>query len=193
MKNARAVLWGIIIVLAVIIFVLGAVLLSVVEARIGSKPATQPMTATSTLPVVSPTSIPPSPTPLNPTDTLPSAPSMTVTPPASPTSPSLPSLTPALQNSATPTLQNSATSVPCRAPAGWQTYYVQPGDTLYRLSQAYGITVAQLQRANCLGTSTLLKTGQALFVPPWAPQPTMYFPPTFTGTATFPPLPTSLP
>ena len=63
------------------------------------------------------------------------------------------------------------TPLPCGAPYGWIPYYVQPGDTLYRLSLAYGITVADLQRANCLGASTLLHTGQLIFVPPWLPRP----------------------
>jgi LysM repeat protein len=57
----------------------------------------------------------------------------------------------------------------CGAPYSWIVYYVQPGDTLYRLGMAYGITVAELQRANCMGTSTRLHTGQMLHVPPWAP------------------------
>ena len=57
----------------------------------------------------------------------------------------------------------------CGAPYSWIVYYVQPGDTLYHLGMAYGITVAELQRANCMGTSTLLHTGQMLKVPPWAP------------------------
>lgn len=185
MKNARPVLWGIIIVLAVIIFILGAVLLSVVEARIGYKPTAQPATATPTLPARSPTPLLPSPTPLIPTTTIPSKPSATDTQMASSTSPTLPSPTPGYQNSATP--------VPCGAPKGWLTYIIQPGDTLYRLSQAYGITVGQIQQANCMGTSTLLETGQALFVPPWATHTPIFLTPTFTYTPTFPPLPTSLP
>ena len=61
------------------------------------------------------------------------------------------------------------TPLPCGAPYSWVVYYVQPGDTLYHLGLAYGITVAELQRANCMGTSTLLHTGQMLHVPPWAP------------------------
>jgi LysM repeat protein len=63
------------------------------------------------------------------------------------------------------------TPLPCGAPYGWIAYYVQPGDTLYRLSLAYGISVADLQRANCQGASTLLHTGQLIFVPPWLPHP----------------------
>lgn len=58
------------------------------------------------------------------------------------------------------------TPLPCGAPNGWISYSVQPGDTLYRLSLIYGTTVARLQSANCMGASTLLHTGQLLFVPP---------------------------
>lgn len=63
------------------------------------------------------------------------------------------------------------TPLPCGAPKSWIVYYVQPGDTLFRLSLAYGISVADLQRGNCLGLSTLLHTGQLIFVPPWPPRP----------------------
>jgi LysM repeat protein len=79
------------------------------------------------------------------------------------------------------------TVIPCGAPAGWVTYIVQPGDTLFRLSQLYRISVADLQQANCLGASTLLHTGQALHVPPWGqltPTPTPSA--TWTNTPTFP-------
>jgi LysM repeat protein len=76
--------------------------------------------------------------------------------------------------------------VPCGRPAGWVPYIVQPGDTLYRLSVAYGTTVAQLQLANCLGSSTILHVGQILYVPPVAP----ILP---TSTIPFPPLPTDIP
>jgi len=87
------------------------------------------------------------------------------------------------------------TPLPCGAQYGWVVYYVQPGDTLYRLGLAYGITVADLQRANCLGGSTLLHTGQLLYVPPWLPRPAtptalgLIFP---TSTPAYTPIP-SLP
>lgn len=61
------------------------------------------------------------------------------------------------------------TLVPCGSPNNWVVYIVQPGDSLFRISQIYGVTVAELQRANCLGTSTTLHTGQILYVPPWSP------------------------
>jgi LysM repeat protein len=77
------------------------------------------------------------------------------------------------------------TPVSCGRPSGWVVYIIQPGDTLYRLSQAYGISVAELQQANCMGTSTLLHVGQTLYVPPWAPRPpTPTLPGVFTPTAT---------
>lgn len=57
------------------------------------------------------------------------------------------------------------TIIPCGAPAGWVQYTVQPGDNLYQISLRYGLSVAQLQSANCLGTSTLIYGGQKLWVP----------------------------
>lgn len=53
----------------------------------------------------------------------------------------------------------------CGAPEGWIIYTVKPGDTLFRISVAYYTTVKKLQYANCLGSSTLIRTGQKLYVP----------------------------
>jgi LysM repeat protein len=83
------------------------------------------------------------------------------------------------------------TPVPCGHPYTWIFYSVQPGDTLYHLSLAYGITVAELQRANCLGTSTLLHTGQLIYVPPWAPLPPL--PTSILTNMPTPSLPSSTP
>jgi LysM repeat protein len=58
----------------------------------------------------------------------------------------------------------TATFVPCGAPYGWVRYTVQPGDTLYRISQLYRITVAELKQANCL-SSEFINAGQLLWVP----------------------------
>jgi LysM repeat protein len=81
------------------------------------------------------------------------------------------------------------TPVPCGHPANWIIYIVQPGDTLYRLSLSYGISVADLQQANCLGNSSLVHTGQILFIPPWAATPI----PTYPIPATPTDLPTEAP
>jgi len=71
----------------------------------------------------------------------------------------------------TPTLTPSLVPPPptqpiqCGPPAGWIPYTVQPGDNLYRISLAYGVSITQLQQANCLGSSTRIKTGEILYVP----------------------------
>ncbi|MDZ4158304.1 MAG: LysM peptidoglycan-binding domain-containing protein [Anaerolineaceae bacterium] len=73
----------------------------------------------------------------------------------------LPPLLPTATRSLTPT----PVPVVCGPPSGWIRYIVQPGDNLFRLSLAYGVSVQQLQFANCLGNSTLIFAGQALYVP----------------------------
>lgn len=57
------------------------------------------------------------------------------------------------------------TVIACGAPAGWIQYTVQPGDTLFKISQLYRTTVSQLQQANCLGSSTTIFIGQKLWTP----------------------------
>ncbi len=57
------------------------------------------------------------------------------------------------------------TPIPCGPPLGWVRYTVQPGDTLSRISNMYATTISLLQQANCLGTSTAIRTGQLLWVP----------------------------
>ncbi|MEV7979092.1 NlpC/P60 family protein [Streptomyces sp. NPDC086519] len=46
-----------------------------------------------------------------------------------------------------------------------RTVLLRPGDTLWGLAQRYGTTVAALQRANHLGTSTLIRAGGRLAIP----------------------------
>jgi hypothetical protein len=81
------------------------------------------------------------------------------------------------------------TQVSCGSPNTWVAYIVRSGDTLSGLSQRYRVTVAELQRANCLGASSILRTGELLYVPPTAPlvptatQPFVFLP-TFTPTDT---------
>ncbi|MGD0878470.1 MAG: LysM peptidoglycan-binding domain-containing protein [Anaerolineales bacterium] len=68
------------------------------------------------------------------------------------------------------------TKILCGSPDTWVVYIVRPGDSLYHLSLVFAITIAELQRANCLGTSSILHTGQLLHVPstaPLAPSPTI--------------------
>ena len=73
------------------------------------------------------------------------------------------------------------TPVPCGPPSGWVYYIVQPGDTLYSISRKFGTTVAQLQVANCMGSSTSIRVGQKLYVP-YVPTAIPSYTPTFTVT-----------
>jgi LysM repeat protein len=87
------------------------------------------------------------------------------------------SLTIALTDTATlvPVTRPPRKTVPsCGPPSGWVAYKVQTGDTLYRLSRLLNVSVAQLQQANCLGSSTIIRVGQSLWVP--------FMPPTSTAT-----------
>jgi len=79
--------------------------------------------------------------------------------------------------------QPTATFMPCGAPVNWGYYTVIAGDTLYRVSLLYRVTVAALMQANCLTTS-VIRAGQTLRVPN---VPTSTAPPvsiTNTSTAT---------
>jgi LysM repeat protein len=50
-------------------------------------------------------------------------------------------------------------------PAGWVTYYVRRGDTLYSLAKRHGTTLDAVVSANCL-RSTNIYVGQPLLLPP---------------------------
>ncbi len=69
-----------------------------------------------------------------------------------------------------PTLTSSAALIPtltpqrCGPPRTWIRYIVQPSDTLFRLSYLYGVSVLELQFANCL-TDSLIRVGEVLYVP----------------------------
>lgn len=71
---------------------------------------------------------------------------------------------------------------PCRPPTGWVKYIVQPGDNLYRIGLSYGISAAELQRANCLPSADRIIAGSTIYVPNI---PTLT--PIFTPTPVLPP------
>jgi LysM repeat protein len=58
-----------------------------------------------------------------------------------------------------------STKTACSNPPDWIRYQIQPNDTLSHIGQEYGISVSELQAGNCLGSSTLIKAGEALYVP----------------------------
>ena len=93
-----------------------------------------------------------------------------------------------------PPVQATVTVIPCGPFAGWvRTYIVQPGDNLFRVGLAYGVTVTQLQRANCMGSSTTIFVGQRLWVPnvPTRTPGVTLIPNPPTGTNTLEPIPTT--
>ncbi|HEX9386966.1 MAG TPA: LysM peptidoglycan-binding domain-containing protein [Anaerolineales bacterium] len=84
----------------------------------------------------------------------------------------------------------TVTVIPCGPPAGWvKNYIVQPGDTLFRIAVSYNITYPQLQRGNCMGSSTTIYTGQRLWVPnvpTRTPVPGITIIPTFPSETSLP-------
>ncbi|MCZ7554165.1 MAG: hypothetical protein B6D39_09770 [Anaerolineae bacterium UTCFX2] len=84
-----------------------------------------------------------------------------------PEKPNTPVIVPATDTTA-PTATRAAPTKPpvrCAPPAGWVTYIVRPGDTLYSLSLAVGSSVPALQAANCMGSATLIRTGDKILLP----------------------------
>jgi len=81
-------------------------------------------------------------------------------------------LVPLLSPTPTPTTTATETEAPtsepkstsCAPPSSWVIYTVKPGDNLYQIGQRYRIPWQELQRANCLSTTTI-RVGQALYVP----------------------------
>lgn len=83
---------------------------------------------------------------------------------------------------ATPARTATRTTIPCGPPAGWVRYTVQAEDNLYKLSQMFGVSVSQLQQANCLGYSNIIRLGSIIYVP-YTPTRTPV-PPTETSAPT---------
>jgi len=69
----------------------------------------------------------------------------------------------------------------CQIASGWVTYRVQPGDTLFRIGLAYGLTVDRLLAGNCRSSQSLA-AGETLYVPPVTPLATQAVAASPTGT-----------
>lgn len=71
-----------------------------------------------------------------------------------------------------PTPPNAATPLPnaTAVAAAPQVYVVQAGDTLASIGAQFGVSVAELQRANNLSDVNLLNVGQQLVIPSIAPE-----------------------
>ena len=101
----------------------------------------------------------------------------------------------------TATLDSPITQTPTRPTCGpfpgWVLYTVRPGDTLFKLSNMFGVSIGQLQQANCMN-GNLLISGTRIYVPyvptatptalptrtpvPNTPTPTHTHTPAFTDT-----------
>ncbi|KAA3663652.1 MAG: LysM peptidoglycan-binding domain-containing protein [Chloroflexi bacterium] len=68
----------------------------------------------------------------------------------------------------TPSIEITSCSGP---PSDWVKYTVQLGDTLFQLSRDLGVSIPQLQEANCLSGSIIV-AGNLLYVPEIPPSPT---------------------
>jgi hypothetical protein len=64
-----------------------------------------------------------------------------------------------------PGIPPTESPIHCGPPSGWVFYTVQSGDTLFHIGLVYGVSVVELQFANCLGSSTLIRAGMRIFVP----------------------------
>lgn len=102
-------------------------------------------------------------------------------PTATPTLAALP-ITPTLPPIVIP-LPPTAIIPPCIPRSDWvYTYVVQAGDTLFSIAQRFGLTLAQLQSANCITNANQIFVGQILRVPFPPPPPPTPVRPTFTPT-----------
>jgi LysM repeat protein len=214
--NPRLLLWILLACMVLVLCIFGGVWLfngqhGIIAALSGKPGSATPTSgglplATATFSITNIAITPNAELTLVPDTLTPSATTSATATPTTSQTPTLKGLTPLPVN----------TQAPCGSPNTWVVYIVKPGDSLYHISQIYRVTVADLQRANCLGSSSTLHTGQILYVPPWAPlasTPTpivviptiiptdtmVFIPPTDTATeppvntATEPPVPTEIP
>ncbi len=70
-----------------------------------------------------------------------------------------------------PAARPTNTSIPvvstsCAARADWNfSYTIQTGDTLFKIAQVFGVSVSELQQANCITDANQIQVGQLLRVP----------------------------
>lgn len=169
--RAQNALVGLALIGATLLSLFASVVLATRDRLAAGAPATPTApSATATRTPVTPTATPtPSPSPtatLTPQPTATPTRTPTATATALPPSPTLPHMGGGGTATATPTRPAATPTPACGPPPTWVRVRVLPGETLFRLAVRYGTTVAQLQWANCLGSSTVVHTGQWLWVPP---------------------------
>lgn len=82
----------------------------------------------------------------------------------------------------------------CQPKEGWIEYVIKPTDSLFRISLLFGISIEELQEANCMGDSTYVNPLQVIYIPlaptatptqtntPTATRTYQYIPPSATAT-----------
>lgn len=163
MKALRELLLGVITAGVTTVLVIGAILLALVEGM--SSPGSQSGGTVAILPTFTPGVVK----------------TLTFHPIFSSISPS-PSLMPQPSPTVTILILNSQNST-CSIPDGWSQYTLMSSDSIESLAELYKISQADLMRANCL-TSRSLLPGTILFVPPFAPSATSTASPTQKTTHT---------
>jgi LysM repeat protein len=78
-----------------------------------------------------------------------------------------------------PSTIRQASPSECVVRDDWDEARVQPGETLSSIASRFGLSAADLQKANCLNNPNRLQIGQILHVPPFATA-TPFAQPTFT-------------
>jgi murein DD-endopeptidase MepM/ murein hydrolase activator NlpD len=63
-------------------------------------------------------------------------------------------------------LPTVAISTGCQPRSGWNSYVIQPGDTLFGIARQAGVSLTELQQANCISNPSAIFFGQVISVPP---------------------------
>lgn len=185
-KTGRQIISSLLIALMSFGIVLGGLSLSMAESRSNS-PATELPLATTMDPYTSQSDHSPTSEPMIITPTHTAA---LVSSPTSGTSTLTPTFTPT-ERFVFPA--RTKTPFPCATPpSNWVPHIVQPKETLTSLYRIYGVSVADLQKYNCLPDPDVLQQGQVIFIPGYVtvyPTDTLVYPePTETET----PIPTEM-
>jgi LysM repeat protein len=119
-------------------------------------------------------------------------------PPLTPTNTRVPPTSaPANPEEPTSTKAKATPQVCQNPPSGWVHYVIKQHDTLYNLSQTFGVSMSQLQSVNCIADPDNIRYGMIIFVPNTNPSPTRTNVPAPTDTkkpaSTRTPVPTNTP
>jgi LysM repeat protein len=113
-----------------------------------------------TVPVVSTPTVSPTPKP-----TTTPKPTVSATASPKPTTTPKPTVTPTASATPKPTTTPKPTPTSSATVSAFVNYKVATGDTLWSIATKFGVTVARIQAANALGTSTSIRVGQILKIP----------------------------